>query len=377
MYDGVIQVNSANQKAELLNSFFCSNCKSNFDLSDSGLPKFKYLTSERLQIFTVEETYNVLLSLDVNKSVGPDGISNRMLRDTAYSSSVSLTDIFNYSLKTGIFPSDWKKANVSPIFKKGNRSEVKNYRPISLLSNVSKVFERLVYNQLYTYLVEGNLLTSKNSGFKKKNSTITQLISLCHKIYKGLDDNKVVSMVFLDASKAFDRVWHKGLLFKLKQLGICQSILNWFSSYLSGRSQRVIVDGCASSWAPVENGVPQGSILGPLLFLVYTNDIVDNIENDINLYADDTSLLSISDNPETAAMNLYALQHWAKTWHTAFNPAKTVYLSLSREHNHYPVYLDGNKLASVENHCHLGLTFSNNMKWSSHIQVIRKKVSQR
>ena len=383
LYDGVIQVNSANQKAELLNSFFCSNCKSNFDLSDSGLPEFKYLTSERLQIFefTVEETYNVLLSLDVNKSVGPDGISNRMLRDTAYSSSVSLTDIFNYSLKTGFFPSDWKKANVSPIFKKGNRSEVKNYQPISLLSNVSKVFERLVYNQLYTYIVEGNLLTSKNSGFKKKNSTITQLISLCHKIYKGLDDNKVVSMVFLDASKAFDRVWHKGLLFILKQLGICQSILNWFSSYLSGRSQRVIVDGCASSWAPVENGVPQGSILGPLLFLVYTNDIVDNIENDINLYADDTSLLSISDNPETAAMNLNAdlfdLQHWAKTWHMAFNPAKTVYMSLSREHNHYPIYLDGNKLASVENHCHLGLTFSNNMKWSSHIQVIRKKVSQR
>ena len=328
LYNGVIQVNSENQKAELLNSFFCSNCKSNFDLSDSGLPMFKYLTSERLQIFefTVEETYNVLLSLDVNKSVGPDGISNRMLRDTAYSSSVSLTDIFNYSLKTGIFPSDWKKANVSPIFKKGNRSEVKNYRPISLLSNVSKVFERLVYNQLYTYLVEGNLLTSKNSGFKKKNSAITQLISLCHKIYKGLDDNKVVSMVFLDASKAFDRDWHKGLLFKLKQLGICQSILNWFSSYLSGRSQRVIVDGCASSWEPVENGVPQGSILGPLLFLVYTNDIVDNIENDINLYADDTSLLSISDNPETAAMNLnadlYALQHWAKTWHMAFNPVK-------------------------------------------------------
>ena len=115
------------------------------------------------------------------------------------------------------------------------------------------------------------------------------------------------------------------------------------------------------------NGVPQCSIL---------DDIVDNIENDINLYADDTSLLSISDNPETAAMNLnadLALQHWAKTWHMAFNPAKTVYLSLSREHNHYPIYLDGNKLASVENHCHLGLTFSNNMKWSSHIQVIRKK----
>ena len=130
------------------------------------------------------------------------------------------------------------------------------------------------------------------------------------------------------------------LLYTLKDFPI---LLCYLTIHVSGRSQRVIVDGCASSWAPVENGVPQGSILGPLLFLVYTNDIVDNIENDINLYADDTSLLSISDNPETAAMNLnadlYALQHWAKTWHMAFNPAKTVYLSLSREHNHYPIYL--------------------------------------
>ena len=127
------------------------------------------------------------------------------------------------------------------------------------------------------------------------------------------------------------------LLYTLKDFPI---LLCYLTIHVSGRSQRVIVDGCASSWAPVENGVPQGSILGPLLFLVYTNDIV---ENDINLYADDTSLLSISDNPETAAMNLnadlYALQHWAKTWHMAFNPAKTVYLSLSREHNHYPIYL--------------------------------------
>ena len=138
LYNGEIQVNVVTQKADLVNSFFCSNCKSNFDLSDSdsGLPVFKYLTSERLQIFefTVEETCNLLLSLDVIKFVGLDEISNRMLKDTAYSICVSLTDSFNYSLKTGIFPSDWKKANVTPIFKKGNRFDVKNYRPISLLS---------------------------------------------------------------------------------------------------------------------------------------------------------------------------------------------------------------------------------------------------
>ena len=166
--------------------------------------------------------------------------------------------------------------------------------------------ERLVYNRLYAYLSECNLLTPKNAGFKKCNSTITQLIAVCHKIYNGLDDGRVVSMVFLDASKAFDRVWHRGLLFKLKQLGICQSLLSWFHSYLSDRSQRVVLEGKASSWSPVETGVPQGSILGPLLFLVYTNDIVNHVENELYLYADDTSLLSISDDPETAAMDLNA-----------------------------------------------------------------------
>lgn len=150
---------------------------------------------------------------------------------------------------------------------------------------------------------------------------------------------------------------------------------------MSGRSQRVVIDGSASSWSPVETGVPQGSILGPLLFLVYTNDIVNYIQNDIYLYADDTSLLSISDDAEIAAMDLnadlYILQCWAKTWHMTFNPSKTVYLPISKLTSYYPIYLNGVEAKRKLTHCHLGLTFETNMKWSSHIQSIVKKANKR
>ena len=150
------------------------------------------------------------------------------------------------------------------------------------------MFERIIYDTLYEYLVNNKLLTPKNSGFKKGESTICQLVSICHKLYEGLDNQKHIRMVFLDASKAFDKVWHRGLLFKLAPMGIVDPLLSWFESYLSGRQQRVVLQGHTSDWSNVEAGVPQGSILGPLLFLVYFNEICLHIENDINLFADDT-----------------------------------------------------------------------------------------
>ena len=325
-----------------------------------------------------EEVLAVLLSLDVNKASGPDGISNRMLKETARSISSSLTDIFNFSLRVGVYPSQWKEANITPVHKSGPRKKIENYRPISLLCVISKVMERLVYNKLYLYLVSNNLLTSKNAGFKKNNSTITQLVALCHKIYLGLEEHKCVSMVFLDASKAFDKVWHVGLIYKLKQLGIVDDLLTWFQSYLSNRRQRVVVEGETSTWSKVETGVPQGSILGPLLFLIYTNDIVQNIHNDIYLYADDTSLLSISSDIELAAKDINAdlcnLQQWANLWHMTFNPHKTVFLQIS---NYKTIFLNGIHIQTKKDHTHLGITLSRNMQWTSHIDRILERVNQR
>ena len=142
-------------------------------------------------------------------------------------------------MKDGIFPNSWKEANVAPVFKKGDRQDLKNYRPVSLLSCTSKLLERVVYNRLYEYCMVNDLLSYRNSGFKKRDGSVNRLIYLVDKIYKGLDDEKEVAMVLLDITRAFDRVWHKGLLFKLQRIGVEGTLLDWFSSYLNLRSQRV------------------------------------------------------------------------------------------------------------------------------------------
>ena len=191
-------------------------------------------------------------------------------------------------------------------------------------------------------------------------------------------------MVFLDAAKAFDKVWHEGLLFKLKQLGIEGALLSWLSSYLTNRKQRVVMNGAHSTWAFLEAGVPQGSILGPLLFLVYVSDITDSIKSDINLFADDTSLLEIVDDPVTSANTLNSdleqLHRWASQWLVTFNPNKTVILTFSAKINkpiHPILYLSGTPLEEVLHHTHLGLTFSHDLSWTHHIKSVVKKAFQR
>ena len=378
-------VTDSSTKCELFNAYFCEQHCLPSDATEDSLPDFQLITHNKLTALhiTPEQVLRVLLSLDVNKSVGPDNISNKMLKLASQDIAKPL-DIFNYSLRTSTYPTVWKRANITPVFKKGNRQEVKNYRPISLLCNISKVFERLVFNHLYQYLVSNNLLTEKNSGYKKHDSTICQFLLLCDKIYKGIDEQKEVRMVFLDASKAFDRVWHAGLLFKLRQLGLTSSLVTWIQSYLSDRKQRVVLEGCSSSWLPVKAGVPQGSILGPLLFLVYTNDITDDITSDIHLYCDDTSLLSVATDPVVAAQRLNSdlntLYKWSKQWFMVFNPSKTVSLTInniSKNHDNQPLMLENTLVSEVGEHTHLGVTFSKNMSWKAHINNLCKKASQR
>ena len=226
----------------------------------------------------------------MHKSTGPDAIGNWILKNCSNILCKPLVTLFNKSLTEGVFPSLWKQANVCPVFKKGSKSDKTNYRPISLLSNMSKVFEKIVYKRLYEYLTENNLLTEQNSGFKKNDSTVNQLLKIVHQIYQDINDGKDTCMVFLDVSKAFDKVWHEGLIFKIQQMGIVGILLNWFENYISERYQNVVLNGVTSNVCFLESGVPQWSILGPLLFLIYINDIIDDMECHINLFADDTSV---------------------------------------------------------------------------------------
>ena len=193
-----------------------------------------------------------------------------MLKLCATSISKPLHILFNNSVISECFPNEWKKANVIPVHKKGDKQIINNYRPVSLLPICSKIFEKIIFNSLFEYLEDNKLLNCNQSGFRSGDSCVHQLLSITHEIYKSFDANPSLEVrgVFLDISKAFDRVWHDGLLYKLKLLGICGRYYNLIQSFLDNRHQRVVLNDQSLKWSLVEAGAPQDSILGPLLFLV-------------------------------------------------------------------------------------------------------------
>ena len=197
---------------------------------------------------------------------------------------------------------------------------------------------------------------------------------------QALDDGKEIRAIFCDISKAFDRVWHKGLLFKLHSVGISGSLLRWFTDYLYNRKQRVVIPGVTSNWSSVEAGVPQGSILGPLLFLLYINDIVESINSSIRLFADDTTLYIIVDNPLHAANQLNSdlskIHQWATNWLVTFNPSKSESIIFSRKRNkpnHPNVVMDQQPIQEVNSHKHLGFVLSSDCTWHDHLEYIKSK----
>ena len=223
-------------------------------------------------------------------------------------------------------PIQYKEANVCPVPKKGDLSLVSNHRPISLLNSEVKLFERLVFKYLFNHLRDNNLLSSLQSGFILGDSTVNQRTFLYNIFCKAIDSGKEVRAVFCDISKAFDRVWHDGLIYKLRAAGVTGEVLAWFKSFLSNRRQRVVLPGANSDWVFIRAGVPKGSTLGPLLFLLYINDIVLKLVSNIRLFADDTSLFIVVENPFEAAdilnNDLAKITRWAGMWLVSFNPEK-------------------------------------------------------
>ena len=263
------------------------------------------------------------MSLNPNKTHGCDNISIKMFQLCAESIHIPLGIIFRNIVKTGIFPDQWKLANVSPIHKKNDKQLVSNYRPISLLPICSKILEKIIFNNMYRYLVVNDLISKHQSGFRPGDSTTNQLLFLVHAIHLALDEQKEVRSLFLDMSKAFDKVWHDGLLFKLQRNGIEGQLLQLFKSYLSNRKQHVVINGFESEWGLIEAGVPQGSVLGPLFFLTYINDLENGIISNVKFFADDTSLFSIVTNPTLSAFELNSdlkvIENWASQWKMSFN----------------------------------------------------------
>ena len=275
----------------------------------------------------------------------------------------------------------WKQANVLPLHKKGDKFVFNNYRPVSLLSCTSKLLEKIVFKNVYNYIRDNNILTPHQSGFRPGDSTTNQLAYLYHEFSKALDLKKDVRIVFCDISKAFDRVWFDGLIYKLRNIGIGGNLLSFFKDYLSDRHQSVVIDGQTSSPGRITAGVPQGSVLGPLLFLIYINDLTVNIQSNIKLFADDTSLFIESENHQQAAdiinQDLTSVKTWANQWLVKFSPEKTELMTCSfRSIDHPPISFDNIVLEETKSHKHLGLTVTSNLTWALHIENILKSVSQ-
>jgi len=281
-----------------------------------------------------------------------------------------LMNIFMHSLASGKFPNGWKKGNIVPILKKGDKSIVKNYRPVSLLPVLSKLFEKCIYDTLYSYFEDNNFFSACQSGFRKGDSCVSQLLS----INPSIDTRGV----FLDISKAFDRVWHDGLLFKLHSYGVNGSLLSLLRDFLSGRMQRVTLDGDSSTWNLITAGVPQGSILGPLLFLIFINDLPLGLESLAKIFADDTSLFSlVLDQIQSSAIlnrDLGRINDWAYQWKMSFNPDPTkqavgIYFSKKGAPLDIPIIsFNDSPVTFFESHKHLGLILDPKLTFDHHLR---------
>ena len=286
--------------------------------------------------------------------------------------------IFSNIPSTSIYPDTWKLANVTPIFKKGDKQLIKNYRPISLLPICGKIFEKIIFSNLYSYLNANNLVTKNQSGFRPGDSTTNQLLYLVNEIHQAFENPKSLEVraVFLVISKAFDKVWHDGLIFKLQQNGVSGSMLMFFQNYLNNK-QRVVLNGSHSSYSIIKSGVPQGSVLGPLLFLVYINDLERNIKSNIKFSADDTMLFSIVKDPALSANNLNydldIIQQWAHQWKMGFKPDPTkqatelLFSCKKFSPNHPQLIFNGIAGAKVNDQKHLGLILDSSLSFEKHL----------
>ena len=372
-------------KCNFLNDYFLKQTcikENNVMLTQPGSPAHPLLGEIHI---TTTDICDAISVLEVSKASGPDGISPRLIKEAKHELLLPLQHIFNMSLQKSVFPDGWKKANVVPIFKnKGNPTDPNNYRPISLLNVLAKLMEKCVHKHLFNYFREYSVITSAQSGFIRGDSTTNQLLYLYDFICKCLDQGSEIRIVFCDISKAFDRVWHKGLLHKLSLNGVTGTILSWLKNYLHNRKQRVCYEGAFSDWSTIKAGVPQGSILGPLLFIIYINDIVSDISSNIRLFADDTSVYVKVDNPTAAAStinsDLEKIKLWSQKWLVSFNPTKTESLVITKKRNKTPhpsVYFDNTIIKEVSEHKHLGLIISNNGQWKEHIEYISQNARKR
>lgn len=342
--------------------------------------------------FVIEpnEVYKVLLGLDANSAMGPDNVHPRLLKSCAEELTVPLTIIFNLSIATGSLPSRWLESLVMPLFKGKSRLDPHNYRPVSLTSVCCKVLERIVVARLMAYLESYGILSDRQFGFRKARSTEDQMLLVYSRIAELVDAGLVVDVGLLDFSKAFDVVSHPVLIDKLSSLGVSPCLVGWVGAFLAGRTMRVTVDGVCSESRSVTSGVPQGSVLGPVLFLVYVNCLTDGLRSDFVAFADDYKIFlhyhrqEVLDPDGMACLqaDLNIFHDVACSWNLSLNPGKCVIMRFTRHFagwdslgNGATYHLGGSRLEFVESHRDLGVVVDTTLRFHHHVRSVVQKAA--
>ena len=331
--------------------------------------------------FKPSKIKQIIRKLKPQSAPGPDGISPRFLQGMQEEISVTLSMLFEKSMEEGVVPSDWRTANVTPIFKKGSRGDPGNYRPVSLTSVPGKIMERIIKEEIVGHLERNRLLKSSQHGFTQGRSCTTNLLEFLEKATTILDNGESMDAIYLDFSKAFYMVPTARLLEKVRAHGVQGKVLKWLTAWLSNRTQRVVLKGKTSDWKPVTSGVPQGSVLGPILFAIYINDLEDSFEDIVTIvkkFADDTKLaqrITTDDNRALLQTCLDRLWDWGKTWGMNFNISKCHVLHFGRSNPHYSYTLGQEKLGVVEEEKDIGVTVTSNLKPGQQCEVAARKAN--
>ena len=366
-------------KAEALNDFFA---QVTIDEDDNvpHIPQREDITQGLYDIkFDSADVFNTMSKLKPNKGSGPDGIHPHILKEVG-ALSVPLYLLFRNSLDKGALPEDWRIANICALHKKGNRTEANNYRPVSLTSQVVKVFERIIHKKINIYCEQNNIITCHQHGFLSRCSCLTNLLECLNDWTTAYDRPKTgIDIVYTDFRKAFDSVPHRKLLLKIQGYGIKGKVLAWLQAFLTQRKQRVILNGSFSKWNNVVSGVPQGTILGPVLFLLFINDLESCVNSTIKLFADDCKVYNPIDSITDCVRlqdDLNSVSAWSRNWQLAFNKDKCVVLRIKKGID-FTYSMDGKALNCIAEQRDLGVTISDTLKPSVHIHNIAKKANQR
>ena len=366
--------------ADLLNNHFASVFTEE-DVSEIPGMEIRYEGTMPLRkiVITEEIVRKKIKKLNPNKSPGPDGFHPRVIKEVEDEIAPHLSGIYILSLRQKKAVKDWKLKNIAPVFKKGCKNDPGNYRPISLTSVPGKMLESIIVDNMVDHLETNNLILDNQHGFCSGRSCLTNLLDFFHDMFSIYDNSRAIDILYLDFQKAFDKVPHKRLMAKVRSLGFIDEVGDWIEDWISGRKQRVVINGESSDWIPVTSGVPQGSVLGPLLFIIYINDLGLGLVSKISKFADDTKLGSSADNEEAVRQlqkDLEKIGEWSEKWQMPFNLEKCKVMHIGCKNINHQYNLLGKELETCQQEKDLGVIITNDLQSSKQCIEAEKKAQK-